>query len=398
MATTMEANKAFAGKETVDCVESEEENISESFICCVCLDLLYKPIVLACGHASCFWCVFKSMSRHRESHCPYCRHPYHHFPTICQMLHILLLKMYPVSYKKRETQILEEEKQTGYFSPVLDESSSGLHIVKKLASLGESEQSFAASSPSNLSSVPYTACEDRMCAKMRHSQSHHVLQDGVRTSATKEDSLSQNNGDVDFNEVSVTDVLCSACKQLIYRPAVLNCGHGYCQTCLIVPEDEIIICQVCESPHTSDFPKVHLQFSKFLEEKFPKEYALRRDFVECILVQFESTTKAAKKGVAPSFLPGKEFLPWGTEDGSNVHYAVGCDSCGVYPIIGDRYKCKDCTEAIGYDLCGDCYTTRSKLPGRFNQQHAWDHQFELLKFVRVQCLRLVTGRLVYGPF
>jgi hypothetical protein len=27
-------------------------------------------------------------------------------------------------------------------------------------------------------------------------------------------------------QVSVADVLCSACKQLLYHPVVLNCGHG----------------------------------------------------------------------------------------------------------------------------------------------------------------------------
>lgn len=49
----------------------------------------------------------------------------------------------------------------------------------------------------------------------------------------------------------------------------------------------------------------------------------------------------------------------------------------VYPIRGKRYKCKDCTEAIGFDLCGECYDSTSKLPGRFNQQHTPDHRMEL---------------------
>lgn len=62
--------------------------------------------VAGCGHVSCFWCVHKSMSGLRESQCPFCRHPYNHFPTICQMLHFLLLKLYPVAYKARESQIL----------------------------------------------------------------------------------------------------------------------------------------------------------------------------------------------------------------------------------------------------------------------------------------------------
>ena len=62
----------------------------------------------ACGHISCFWCVHRSMSGIGESRCPTCRHPYIHFPTICQMLHLLLLKLYPVAYKRRENQILGE--------------------------------------------------------------------------------------------------------------------------------------------------------------------------------------------------------------------------------------------------------------------------------------------------
>jgi hypothetical protein len=53
------------------------------------------------------------------------------------------------------------------------------------------------------------------------------------------------------------------------------------------------------------------------------------------------------------------------------------DALQAYPIRGERYKCKDCTEIIGFDLCGDCYKTKSKLPGRFNQQHTSDHKMEL---------------------
>lgn len=28
------------------------------------------------------------------------------------------------------------------------------------------------------------------------------------------------------SEVLITDLLCTVCKQLLYRPVVLNCGHG----------------------------------------------------------------------------------------------------------------------------------------------------------------------------
>lgn len=70
----------------------------------------------------------------------------------------------------------------------------------------------------------------------------------------------------------------------------------------------------------------------------------------------------------------------------------------MYPIIGDRYRCKDCVEIIGFDLCGDCYNTRSKLPGRFNQQHTPEHEFELVSsnISHNILLRLVTGQIDVG--
>lgn len=49
----------------------------------------------------------------------------------------------------------------------------------------------------------------------------------------------------------------------------------------------------------------------------------------------------------------------------------------MYPIIGDRYSCKDCKEEVGDDLCKDCYETTSRVSGRFNQQHTSDHRLEL---------------------
>lgn len=70
----------------------------------------------------------------------------------------------------------------------------------------------------------------------------------------------------------------------------------------------------------------------------------------------------------------------------------------MYPIKGDRYKCIDCKEAMGFDLCGDCYNSRSKLPGRFNQQHTPDHKFEKDKShsLRNIMLRLLRGDSVDG--
>lgn len=57
----------------------------------------------------------------------------------------------------------------------------------------------------------------------------------------------------------------------------------------------------------------------------------------------------------------------------------------MYPIIGERYRCKDCEEIAGFDLCECCYNSSSKLPGRFNQQHTPEHKLENVQ------LRLVAN-------
>lgn len=40
------------------------------------------------------------------------------------------------------------------------------------------------------------------------------------TPTTSSDEISKN--------VAVNDLLCGICKELLYRPVVLNCGHGKC--------------------------------------------------------------------------------------------------------------------------------------------------------------------------
>ncbi|GER25032.1 E3 ubiquitin-protein ligase PRT1 [Striga asiatica] len=202
------------------------------------------------------------------------------------------------------------------------------------------------------------------------------------------------------NTVSVDDVLCGSCKRMLVRPIVLNCGHAFCACCIDVQMNEVLKCGVCQSLHPGDTPKVCLEFDHFLEEQFPKEYALRRETLQMKQEQLHSDTpntcssKADKESFHFSFSSGEDPLPlWNSS--SNVHIGVGCDSCGMYPIIGDRYRCKDCVEQVGYDLCRDCYTTSSKLPGRFNQQHTSDHQFQILKSNPMHniMLRLLNGQL-----
>ncbi|XP_010920334.1 E3 ubiquitin-protein ligase PRT1 isoform X2 [Elaeis guineensis] len=317
-----------------------------SFQCCVCLDLLYKPIVLACGHISCFWCVYKAMHRLRASHCAICRQPYNHFPSICQLLHFLLLKLEPAAYKRREKEVLEQEKHLEIYSPqFVDHLFS--ERVRSEADKNNDSLKARKSTASKGPTFPENGLENGICKR-----------------------------------ISVNDVLCALCKELLYRPVVLNCGHVFCESCLSGIVGHQVKCQVCQSLHPGEFPNICLDLDHFLEEQFPREYVMRRETImfrkiQCTLGEPSSSVLQTEKQNTKSSCHVTDDRLWLTEDLSNLHIGVGCDSCGMYPIIGKRYKCKDCTETIGFDLCEACYNTSSKLPGRFNQQHTPDHKFEL---------------------
>ncbi|XP_065020761.1 E3 ubiquitin-protein ligase PRT1-like isoform X1 [Musa acuminata AAA Group] len=329
-------------------VDSLDDEVSSPFQCCVCLDILYKPVVLACGHISCFWCVHKAMHGLRASHCAICRQPYVHFPSICQLLHFLLLKLEPVAYKRREMEILVEEKAADVYSPQFADQLE----LEKLH--------FDAFKGNGSSSKKFNDC---------------------RSGDFERSDLSENCLDHTIKRnISVDDVSCSLCKEMLYQPAVLNCGHVYCVSCLSDLSGEHLRCQVCQSFHPGEFPNICLDLDHFLEERFPREYAVRREQVQHKKAQCQHVNpspNAVRKQKPMAQVPSGGMDLWLKEDVSDVHVGVGCDSCGIYPIIGKRYKCKDCKEAIGFDLCEACYNSTSKLPGRFNQQHTPDHAFEL---------------------
>ncbi|RID53248.1 hypothetical protein BRARA_G00658 [Brassica rapa] len=341
--------------------QEEEEEISDKFLCCVCLELLYKPIVLSCGHLSCFWCVHRSMSGLRVSHCPICRDPYLHFPTICLQLHFLLKKLYPIAHNKREAQLLKDEQARACFSPQIDEPKA------KLQSLSVSDE-----------------CSDPQ-----------PLEDAK--------TVNVHENDLPKNGISKDDLLCSACQELLVRPVVLNCGHVYCEGCVVDmmdQESEKIKCKECHVCDPRRFPKVCLALEQFLEENFPEEYISRRSGIQKTLAHDSKGNfqKYYKEGTSSSDENNNNnSLPRWANPACNVHIGVGCDSCGVYPIEGERYRCIDCKEKMGYDLCKDCYETPSKVPGRFNQQHTPDHRFERAS-VRQLLLNLNSiGILVGGP-
>ncbi|CAF4696511.1 unnamed protein product, partial [Rotaria sp. Silwood2] len=56
------------------------------------------------------------------------------------------------------------------------------------------------------------------------------------------------------------------------------------------------------------------------------------------------------------------------DDLNDIHEAP-CDECGSQYIIGDRYRCLECTD---FDLCGTCFEKRRETDEHKNG-HAFAH-------------------------
>ena len=212
---------------------------SEDFACPVCRELLWKPVVKACGHAACFLCTHKAMDQLCDSACPLCRAPFRHLGDVCEPLHNFICR----TFRNEETE------------------------------------------------------EENFCCRT-----------------------------------------CGA-PGSVY---VGNCGHVLCEDC-----------------RDSDCA-----------------WGARRVFtprVPCALLEL-----ASHKTRAPAGAPLLDEAPAPeralSDESPYVHFGVGCDGCGAFPIRGAAFRCLDCPDAVGFDLCAECRGSSLVVTGRFDQGHTSNHR------------------------
>lgn len=128
--------------------------------------------------------------------------------------------------------VIEEENSSGYFSPQL--GSNSCELLPKDFVLGHSPRS---STKVDLSTSEGNHCETlehpsipssdtTIRTQMSSAAISCVEKDLPQNNLLEENDLPQNKFKEDIKHIAVTDVLCSACKQLLIEPVVLNCGHG----------------------------------------------------------------------------------------------------------------------------------------------------------------------------
>ncbi|KAG0588153.1 hypothetical protein M758_2G149800 [Ceratodon purpureus] len=380
----------------------ETHDDAEQFQCIICLELVYKPIVHACGHLFCFWCVHRAMDGAYKNLCPLCRRPYMHFPRICEQLHFVLLKAVHDKYLTRAKEVQEEEAQGGIFSPEINPQPPRIRNMPLDIAMEDTPPENTSEEASSIATETVSSsnpCSERGSVCLSNSASSNsddpnpnpskeadvmgsfkgkapMPDEGEETLPGGQELLGKTeNLDIllpDLTDLTVTtlDLACLHCGNLLYRPVVLNCGHMFCEHCVVVGDDESVSCPSCKAEHPGMFPQVCLELHHYIDRIFPLEYAQRS-----LQVAAEERDRPPNRPQLPPSEPQDLFLKSRIRKSlpGPVHRAVGCDGCGMMPIVGKRFQCQDCPEAIGFDLCQKCHETGCVV-GRFNQRHTPEHR------------------------
>lgn len=126
--------------------------------------------------------------------------------------------------------VLEEEKKSGFYSPEFDpdtcesqakfghsgspSSSSITHLVPSLCNVGTSE------GMEQSRSTNHEGDDGTIHSKRSSIGEAEIIGTPIKGQKSSQDELCPPQ------KLSVADVMCIMCKQLLFQPVVLNCGHG----------------------------------------------------------------------------------------------------------------------------------------------------------------------------
>lgn len=134
----------------------------------------------------------------------------------------------------------EEEKNLGHFSPQVDYNLFGLPTSKEVDIFGKSldspsQQQIKVCSESHFSGEGRSSTCMKSLETTVESGDNTMLKlvSSSESSEATANSTAQQCGLVGNdrehkaeNRLSVDDLSCAACKKLLFKPVVLNCGHG----------------------------------------------------------------------------------------------------------------------------------------------------------------------------
>lgn len=353
---------------------------ASDWTCPICLEMLCKPTVLPCGHTLCYWDAHRSMSAFDVSACPVCRTPFAHFPQICESLHAHLGRSFPREYARRLRDTFEEELREcdgrGAHSP---DPPASLVLTGHPPGLDVSRETLVAT----LEKQPPASATATADANEDDPPAHLLC---VFTDETENAPPGASPAEPP-----------PRAAHLLHDPVVLTCGHAACAGCSRAARS----CPACGAPiRGAEPPSVCVRLRDVVRATFgdaaksradAREEARRRlrshgdeNGEKAAGEEGEGEKAAAGEGDDREEGEGAAFSASAPDDdpASFTHVAVGCDACGAYPIVGRRFRCLDCPEAMGFDLCGTCHARTGEgrvsavMTGRFAQAHAPAHRME----------------------
>ena len=310
-------------------------------------------------------------------HCPLCREEFTHFPAVCWPLHRYLAATFPSDMKDREEEVEKLEKEEYYAESPKAQASLKSEIQNALDDLLENFQCVECGktpSPPTVLTCGHIVCCGTAETALRKKKTCPV--DGCigKMAATGQPKvcsvidaiLQKYMTEKSYAEAASTSSCCSGIF-LDSEFAAANVDGMDDESTSFATGDRVVI----EGLQSE-------KGSKFNGEKARIEsHDVSTGRYTCVILDISPAVTISVK---------PENLRKSKED-QYVHYGVGCDGCGVFPIVGQRWKCDDCSEEIGFDLCGDCYDCgvhkrEGKVAaGRFNQQHRPDHNMILMEQV-----------------
>lgn len=376
----MEARDEAAGARTVQQevqrvtsqpARAEASLETDDLQCAICLELLHKPCVNTCGHAFCFWCFHHAMNGLSKSHCPLCRAEFKHFSAVCLPLHSYITATFPVPAAARDAQTKEQEKDEFHAeSPSLPTASTCV-----------TAQTFACAGCGALAAPPAVlTCGHVVCARVGERWHRCPVQgcvggapvDGTLAVCTLVESIIEVQFRQAYQQALSRPERCvavlQAAKEESLQAGTEATGDGDGET----DPTSMIGSQV----------NLHSLSSAAGQELNGQTGTIER--YDDVAGRFEVILSSSLRRVRvrPTNV---QRQPGGSSE-TYTHFGRGCDGCGVFPIVGRCYRCQDCSEAIGYDLCGRCFDIGfhkrpaggGKCPGggsgRFNQAHLPEHR------------------------
>eukprot|EP00930_Biecheleria_cincta_P091915 TRINITY_DN81615_c0_g1_i1.p1 TRINITY_DN81615_c0_g1~~TRINITY_DN81615_c0_g1_i1.p1 ORF type:complete len:299 (+),score=44.49 TRINITY_DN81615_c0_g1_i1:45-899(+) len=150
------------------------------------------------------------------------------------------------------------------------------------------------------------------------------------------------------------DFECAVSGELAYEPCCLSSGtivSAYCVPTGGFQKDpnRLVAC----GSH-SQAPRKSKVLEEMIKTKFPSQYKSRAAAVS-------GTVSVEPQPLCRSFKADE-----------HMHFGLGCDGCGLWPIRGTAWEDADCRSSIGFHLCQQCYDLsyhKRVMGGRFNQGH-----------------------------